>query len=59
MPRSRRSWRPGPTSTTSPTTRATGSSNAYGPNLERLVEIKRRYDPANLFRLNHNIDPGG
>jgi FAD binding domain/Berberine and berberine like len=34
-------------------------ANAYGPNLERLVEIKRRYDPANLFRLNHNIDPGG
>jgi FAD/FMN-containing dehydrogenase len=34
-------------------------ANAYGPNLERLVEIKRRYDPANLFRLNHNIDPAG
>jgi FAD/FMN-containing dehydrogenase len=32
--------------------------NAYGPNLERLVEAKRRYDPANLFRLNHNIAPG-
>jgi FAD/FMN-containing dehydrogenase len=30
---------------------------AYGPNYERLVELKRRYDPDNLYRLNHNIDP--
>jgi FAD/FMN-containing dehydrogenase len=30
---------------------------AYGRNHERLVELKRRYDPDNLFRLNHNIDP--
>ena len=29
---------------------------AYGASkLERLVELKRRYDPTNLFRLNHNI----
>ena len=31
--------------------------DAYGPNLERLVELKRRYDPDNLFHLNQNIDP--
>jgi FAD/FMN-containing dehydrogenase len=30
---------------------------AYGPNHDRLVELKRRYDPDNLFRLNQNIDP--
>jgi len=34
-------------------------TQAYGPNLERLVELKRRYDPDNLFRLNQNIDPSG
>jgi hypothetical protein len=30
---------------------------AYGPNYDRLVEIKKRYDPQNLFRHNFNIAP--
>jgi FAD/FMN-containing dehydrogenase len=33
--------------------------SAYGPaKLARLVQVKRRYDPENLFRINHNIPPG-
>jgi FAD/FMN-containing dehydrogenase len=28
-----------------------------GSTWERLTEIKRRYDPTNLFRLNQNIPP--
>ena len=31
---------------------------AYGDNFERLVEVKEKYDPTNLFRTNKNITPG-
>ena len=30
---------------------------AFGPNVDRLRDIKRQYDPDNLFRLNLNIPP--
>jgi FAD/FMN-containing dehydrogenase len=31
---------------------------AYGPNYRRLRELKRKFDPANLFHMNQNILPG-
>ena len=30
---------------------------SYGPNFERLVSLKNKYDPTNLFPLNQNIKP--
>jgi FAD/FMN-containing dehydrogenase len=30
---------------------------AVGDQWNRLVEVKKKYDPSNLFRLNQNIDP--
>ena len=30
---------------------------AYGPAYKRLVELKKKYDPTNLFRMNQNIKP--
>jgi FAD/FMN-containing dehydrogenase len=30
---------------------------AYGANYKRLVTLKQKYDPDNLFRQNQNIRP--
>jgi len=30
---------------------------SFGRNYNRLVELKRKYDPENFFRQNHNIKP--
>ena len=34
-------------------------ASAYGDSYGRLVELKNKYDPTNLFRLNQNISPNG
>ncbi|HXV33698.1 MAG TPA: FAD-binding oxidoreductase [Gaiellaceae bacterium] len=35
----------------------TAARAAYGPNYERLVEVKNAYDPTNMFRQNVNVLP--
>jgi hypothetical protein len=30
---------------------------AYGANHDRLVEVKTRWDPDNLFRMTQNVEP--
>jgi FAD/FMN-containing dehydrogenase len=32
---------------------------AYRENYDRMVELKNRYDPGNLFRMNQNVQPTG
>jgi hypothetical protein len=32
-------------------------NTAFGPNLNRLRAIKRKYDPTNFFKVNYNIKP--
>jgi FAD/FMN-containing dehydrogenase len=34
-----------------------GVKTGYGSNYERLVALKRKYDPTNFFRSNRNISP--
>jgi FAD/FMN-containing dehydrogenase len=31
--------------------------SAYGPNYDRLVQIKKQYDPENVVHFNQNIKP--
>ena len=33
------------------------SRASFGPNYDRLAELKRKYDPENFFRQNHNVTP--
>lgn len=32
---------------------------AYGPNYDRMVKAKQKYDPTNFFRMNMNVAPVG
>jgi FAD/FMN-containing dehydrogenase len=36
-----------------------GVRSAYGENYGRLAELKQKWDPRNLFRLNHKVAPAG
>jgi FAD/FMN-containing dehydrogenase len=40
-----------------PSDEAARVEGIYGASYRRLAEIKRRYDPANMFRMNQNIQP--
>ena len=33
------------------------AGSAFGANLGRLTEIKKKYDPKNFFRVNQNVRP--
>jgi FAD/FMN-containing dehydrogenase len=32
-------------------------ASAFGPNIERLAQLKAEYDPENIFQSNHNVKP--
>jgi FAD/FMN-containing dehydrogenase len=34
-----------------------GVKSSYRDNYQRLAEVKKKFDPKNLFRLNQNVKP--